>query len=173
MRRNAPLYRTAFEIELPEAPAAAWLHYLGRKFAAAGIDAGPGALAALVERTGGHPQDTMMVAAEAYAALCAAGQDALRLEEVAAAGDRVLRALELAFQAEWQDLARERGARIALARIAQGGAVHQGLSKAESKAASVALQRAVREGVVRRLARGRYAVGEPLFAEWLRATVTG
>jgi len=172
VKHNEPLYRTAFEVELPDAPWSDWMAYLHRKFAEAQIEPDRGALAALLERTGGHPQDTMMLAAEAYASLCRQDQRVLRMEGVAEAGDRVLKALELAFQAEWQDLSRDRGARIALPRIAKGESIHQGLSNAESKAASVALQRLVREGTVGRASRGRYTLREPLFGEWLRLTVT-
>lgn len=172
VRHNEPLYRAALEYGLPEADPAEWRAYLERKFREVGVAGSPGALEAMLERTGCHPQDTMLLAGEAYAVLCRERRDCLTLEDVAAAGDRVLEALALAFQSEWQEMAGERGARIVLPRIAAGIPVHAGLSRAESKAAAVALSRLVREGVVRRSGRGRYAVREALLAEWLRASAT-
>ncbi len=120
----------------------------------------------LVGRTGAHPRDTMMVAAELYTHLC------LERRDVASATDRVLQALDVAFGAAWSDLARDWGCRIALPRVANHRPVHAGLSHAESKAARAALKRLLAEGLIRREGPGRYTLREPLWADWLRATTS-
>lgn len=173
VRQNEPLYRTAFEYDLPDATRREWHAYLERKLAEAGIEPAVGSLETLLSRTGWHPQDTMMLAADVYAVLCREQRDRLTVDDIRAGGDRLLQALELAFQAEWLELARDRGARIALPRIASGEPVHGGLSRAESKATADALRRLVREGLARRSARGRYVLRETLFGEWLRVRVNG
>jgi hypothetical protein len=173
VRPNEPLYRTATEYDLPDAGLDAWHAYLAGKFAAVGVSTTAAALRHLLVRTGGHPQDTMMLAADAYAMLCREDRDTLTADDVSVSGDRLLKSLSLAFEAEWSDLSGDRGARIALPRIARAEPVHHGLSPAENKAATTALQRLVREGLVRRAGRGRYMLREPLFGEWLRINMRG
>lgn len=172
VQNNEPLYRTAFEYELPDATRSEWRGYLERKLAEGKIEPTPGAVDAMLDRTGCHPQGTMMLAADVYAVLCRERRDRLTMDDIAEGGDRLLKSLILAFQAEWQDISKDRGARIALPRIASGEPVHGGLSRAESKATTDALGRLVRDGIVRRTDRGRYLLREALFAEWLRIAVS-
>ena len=168
IKQNEPLYRTAFDVEMVNPPEEEWRAYLSRKYEAVGIGCDGRALSALLERTGCHPQDIMMVAEHAYVRLIGENSDRLTVDVVAEAGDRTLTELSLAFQAEWESLSDLKGARIVLPRIASGEPIHRNLSHAESNAVTTALTRLRREGVISRGYRGRYSIRESLFAEWLR-----
>lgn len=166
-----PLYRAAFEVELPDADAAEWTAYLARKFHSVGIAATSACLDRVVAETGAHAQDTMLVADALYSLAYRDRRTDCTEEDAALAVAAALSGLRTAFAAEWDRLSADHGARIALSRIAKGEPVHSGLTHRESNATSGALRRLAEDGVIVRTGRGRYHIRERLFAAYLAATM--
>ena len=166
-----PLYRAALEVDLPDPAPDEWTGYLARKLHTVGITATAACLDRIVVETGGHPQDTMLVAAALYGRLYGERQTSSTEEDAVRAVATALGGLQTAFASEWERLSADRGARIALSRIAKGELVHAGLSHTESKAASQALRHLVADGLVLKAGRGRYRIRERLFAAYVADTM--
>lgn len=156
-------YRFAYPLELPPIPDAAWRGYIATKLRDLGRDASDGALAAILEATGGHPYDTMAVASRALYLAERFGRpqvDADLAREAVAAVER-----ELAVVLEAELTAMPPRAREVLTRIALTAPLY-----AESRAPAT-LGRVLRglgaDGVITRLGRGRYTIGERMLARYL------
>lgn len=159
-----PLYRFADILPLPPIAHHDWVAYAERKFHEAGIGVRNGALEELVERTGGHPFDTMKVL-----------QHLARIQE-RDQGPGITRDLcWLAHQEAAQELARYFEAEIArlqlpyaramLLRLSRGEGLYvPGVNPGQNKRTVDGL---IQSGILRRVAPRRYQFEEPMLAEFL------
>lgn len=87
-RPDAPLGGYGGSYSLSPIAAYEWEEGIAERFERASVEADQAAVARIVELGDGHPRATMLVAAEAYAAVCEAGVDSLDAGIVAQAWDR-------------------------------------------------------------------------------------
>ncbi len=160
---SKPFFRFATVLELPPVPDEAWRTYMRRRLAERKISIDDAALDGILSYTGGHPYDTMQVAYEAY--LLAGRLRRIDAKIVGAACTEAEAHLRSIFEAELDALGSR--SRVLLGRIVRGEPLHVG--ERSSGAVHRALDNLVRQGIIRRIARGRYEFVEPMLARHLLA----
>jgi len=161
--RSKPFFRFATLLDLPPVPDEAWRVYIRRRLAERQIAVDDGAIDVILAYTGGHPYDTMQVAYEAHLLARRSRQIDARI-----AGAACLEAeshLRSIFEAELDALG-SRG-RVLLGRIARREPLYAG--ERASGTVDHTLQNLIRQGMVRRIARGRYELVEPMLARHMLA----
>ena len=147
-----------------------WLSYIQEKLGERQLRIDDLAVDAILDATGGHPQDTMQVCAALYYLMRDAGLRVVTPEVIGVALEQSLRELERPFALHWADLGKGKYLQQVAKRIAHGAVLYAtngggAVPRAEVLRALAALQA---RGLVTRLARGRYAFVEPLFGEYVR-----
>lgn len=160
--RRQPFFPFADMLALPPVPAAAWRDYLAQRFGALRTPASDAAIDLIVEYTGGHPQDTMRAAYEAY--LLGRASHSIDAHLAAGACQEAQTALADVFEAELDGLGLT--ARVLLTRIANGEEIFTGARTPSTVART--LRDLTRQGVLSKLGRGRYAFVESMMARHLR-----
>jgi hypothetical protein len=175
--KGRALYRFAVPLDLADAAGhrfgidpGDWHAYLRRKFAARRISLAETEMDRLLDATGGHPQDTMQVAAALYYLLRDAGLRAASGDLLAVAYEQALRELERAFALQWTQLGSQKYLQTIAKRIARGAAVYASDAPGAVPRAEVlrGLEALRARGLVVRFGRGRYDFIEPMFGEFVR-----
>jgi hypothetical protein len=160
-----PFYRFAEPSRLPPIPLASWAEYLEARFASRDLTIPFAVLNDLVEATGGHPADTMLVASHVYYATRDSRSHEVTSALLQAGYAQALADLSQYFEVIWAGLGRP-------ARSAARGLIETGQPYAGGTEESSSVARAMRIleelGVARRDGPRRWAVAEPMFADWLR-----
>jgi uncharacterized protein len=160
-----PFYRFAEPSHLPPIPLASWSGYLEARFASRDLTVPVAVLRDLVEGTGGHPADTMLVASHVYYAARDSRSGEVTSALLQAGYAQALADLSQFFEVIWAGLGRP-------ARSAARGLVETGQPYAGGQEAPAAVARAMRTleelGIAQRAGPRRWAVGEAMFADWLR-----
>ncbi len=162
---NEAFFRYAVSLPVPEIPPNAWSHYLVRKFFERGISITQAEVGALLKITGGHPQDTMLVASEAYYVLMEINCHVVNLTVLEIAYQRALESLMRAFEELWGGLSEHRGAQQLIKKVASG-------ERPYSKNASPArvgriLAYVMSQGILVKVGRGQYEFLEPMFRDYV------
>lgn len=155
---SKPFFRFATMLDLPPVPDEAWRTYMRRRLAERRIAIDDAAIDAILAYTGGHPYDTMLVAYEAH--LLARRSRQIDTKIVGAAYMEAEAHLNSIFEAELDALG-SRG-RVLLGRLARSEPLYA--DERASGTVDRALRDLVRQGVIRRIARGRYEFVEPMLA---------
>ncbi len=175
--RGRPLYRFAVAHDLAEAGGhrfgidpADWHAYLARKLRSKGVAIREAEADRLLDLTGGHPQDTMQLAAALYHFMRDAGLRAVTAETVDLAYERAMRELERPFSLHWDDLGSQKYLQQVARRIAHDEPLYAARADDEVPRAEVlrAVRSLQRRALVVRTGRGRYEFLEPMFAEHVR-----
>lgn len=160
-----PFYRFAEPNRLPPIPQTSWSAYLEARFASRGLTIPVAILTDLLEATGGHPADTMLVASHVYYAAQDSRSTEITSALLQAGYAHALDDLSQYFDVVWAGLGRT-------ARSAARGLVDTGQPYAGGQEAPSAVARAMRTleelGLAQRAGPRRWAVAEPMFADWLR-----
>jgi hypothetical protein len=98
--------------------------YIAAKFRARGILCPPEPINEAISKSGGHPQDTMVVCSELYYALLEAGQDIISLELVQLGYERALLTLAPIYDEILDDLNLSFVGRQVLKRIATAASIY-------------------------------------------------
>src|SRR5262249_51214907 len=158
-----PFYRFAEPSRLPPIPLASWSAYLEARFASRDLTIPVAVLTDLLEATGGHPADTMLVASHVYYAARDSRSREVTRALLQAGYAQALDDLSQYFEVIWAGLGRP-------ARSAARGLVETGQPYAGGQEAPVAIARAMRTleelGVAHRVGARRWGVAEPMFADW-------
>lgn len=162
-RSSQPFFRFATLLELPPVPDEAWRTYIRRRLAERKISIDDAAIDGILAYTGGHPYDTMQVAYEAH--LLARRSRQIDTKIVGAACVEAEAHLHSIFEAEL-DAFGSRG-RVLLGRIARRGPLY--VDERASGTVDRTLDDLVRQGIIRRIARGRYEFVELMLARHLLA----
>jgi len=162
--RHKPLYRAAVETAMPDPSPGEWVPYLRRKFEEVGIQAGDEVLGELLGATGGHPYDTMLVAARLHLAMYLRQEHFPQPEDAQQAVIRTVEELGSDFDAQWSELGGPD--RLVLTRIAHGVAPFRGHARhsSEEQATTRAIRALRRNEFIVQDGRGAYRFREPLFA---------
>jgi hypothetical protein len=161
-----PFYRFAWREELPAVPQAAWAEYLDRKFDSAGVAASQ-VLGLLLERTGGHPQDTMFLANELYLVAREYGLDAVGIAQLEQATERTMLLLGEFFRRDWEGLSSTE--QVVLRALATGERPYRATGRTRGTAR--ALEKLVELGALERRGRGNYRFFEEMFRRWVATAV--
>lgn len=164
-------YRFAAELPFPPAPdPEAWCPYLKRKYASRGLSISSSAARRLAERSGGHPLDTMTLAAAAYYAALELGAAVIDGTVVDLAYERAMAELARSFDETWTELGERVDARLVARRLALGEPVTSGSKtrRPHPQQAQTALAYLQRRGIIVRAGRGSYRFVEPMFGEYIR-----
>ena len=163
-RPHTPFFKFAIVRPLPGVPAEAWVGYLHDRYREAGRAVSAEFCRALVERTGGHPHCTMVVANKVLmvGSLQAGIPEAALLELAYAAG---LEDLAATYDETYRSCASPPAAPEVLMRLAAGAPPYRDQAGTPVRRALAAL---TDSALVRRVERGKYAFVEPMFADWLR-----
>jgi uncharacterized protein len=160
-----PFYRFAEPSRLPPIPLASWSEYLEARFASRDLTIPVAILTDLLEATGGHPADTMLVASHVYYATRDSRSGEVTGALLQAGYAQALDDLSQYFDVIWAGLNRP-------TRSAARGLVETGQPYAGGQEAPAAIARAMRTleelGIALRDGPRRWAVAEPMFADWLR-----
>jgi len=166
-KSGSPLYRALLPRKLPDPQPEEWLPFLTDRFRSLGISFEPDALEVVTARCGGFAQDVMKVAHELFVSASLAHKNKLTAGDCEAGVEAALEELDDSFDELWARIGQDRGARLAVARIANGRRLWEGLSKTDQSAVQHSLKGLEVEGIVVKLGRAAYALREPLFAEHL------
>jgi len=164
-RSNAPLLRYAMEVPLRPIPAEAWVDYIVRKFQSIDVTCSRLLAAGLVEATGGHPADTMMLCAQLTSLLRQQPTDQVTPELLATAVDRTRMSLRVIFDEVWSEIGSTAHARLIAQRLAFGQPLSTGLRGPQ---ASRALKVLADKGLVERTP-ARWGFREPLFRVYVQS----
>jgi len=145
-----------------------WHLYIRKKFGSRGIKLAEALVDDLLDRTGGHPQDTMQVCGELYYFMRDAGARTATAQLVALAYEQALRELERAFALVWTDLGKQKYQQQVAKRIARGEVLFKTTPDLPRIEVLRALDAMRARGLVLRIGRGRYEFVEPMFAEYVR-----
>lgn len=168
--RHAALYRFADVVPVPVPDRGAWSGYLSAKLRSAGAEATVPAVPLLRDLTGGHPDDTVRVANEAFALARALGRPTLDMDTVQEAVDRSTQWLTPAFQAQLDEAGRTGTARAVLRDLAHDEKIYRGGRNPSS--ARRAVDHLIDLAIVEKTGRGKYRFVEPLFARYLRSPLS-
>lgn len=164
-------YRFASELSFPPWPGAdEWIPYLQRKYSNRGLAISRTDARQLVGLSGGHPLDTMALAAAAYHAALEIAASEITSTIVDTAFERAMSELARSFDELWTELGERSEARLVTRRLAIGQPVTSGGGgrKLHQQQVQIVLSFLQRKGIVVREERGVYRFVEPMFAEYVR-----
>ncbi|MDA8333445.1 MAG: ATP-binding protein [Peptococcaceae bacterium] len=166
IRENEPFFRFASLEALPPVPALVWEGYLRRKLQLAGVTVNKNFARHMAEAAGGHPGDLMHLG-NAVMDVWNGELDTGTLLD--AAYQLTMSRLTPTFGEMWRLLASHPGAQVVARRVATGDPLY---GKSGRKPSSFQVTRAVHflaeEGILEKVARGHYAFGEKMFADYIR-----
>ncbi|MFN8637103.1 MAG: hypothetical protein U0893_24920 [Chloroflexota bacterium] len=160
-----PFFRFAEPSRLPDVPRRSWSAYLEARFADRGLTIPVAILSDLLDATGGHPADTMLVASHVYYAARDSRSTEVTSALLQAGYGQALDDVGQYFDVLWAGLGRGE-------RTVAHSLVETGQPYARSQVPPSGVARAMRTledlGLAHRLGPRRWGVAEPMFADWLR-----
>ncbi len=163
--RKEAFYRFAVVLPIPPIPEDSWLEYIAKKFAEQHIKADDRVIEEILRKTGGHPQDTMLVCSEIYYAVLEAEEKNVTLEYVQLGHSRALLTLTQVYNEILDEIGQRTHARNVLKRIATGNRIYiQEDNPNENKRA---LDYLATKAIVEKCGRGSYKFIEPMFQEYI------
>ena len=142
------------------------MQYLSVKLRERGSAINGAALELLLDLTGGHPDDTVRVANEAFSLAQALGRSTVDMDTVQGAVDRTQEWLSSGFYAQLNEAGRSGVAREVLRDLAHGASPY-GAGRRPAGVRRV-VDRLIDLAIIERVDRGRYRFVEPLFQRYLR-----
>ncbi|MBS3943305.1 MAG: AAA family ATPase [Dethiobacter sp.] len=162
--RKHALYRFAQIFAIPPVPKQAWVSYIAAKFASRDIQTEETLLERMVDLTGGHPQDVMLLCSEVYYVLLDVAKSTVTRGVVDVAYQRTMEMLTPLFSEMWVEAGAKKRAREILFCLAEENKPYLRLHPNEVKRI---LDWLVKQGFIEKEGRGKYVFTEPMFAAWL------
>ncbi|MGB9826106.1 MAG: AAA family ATPase [Desulfofundulus sp.] len=163
--RKEAFYRFAVILPIPPIPEDSWVTYITRKFAEQHIEVDSEMVRGILQKTGGHPQDTMLVCSEIYYALLEAGKNIMTSKFVQLGYDRALLTLIQVYDEMLDELSQKSHAREVLKRIATRDKVYT--RKDNPNEIKRALDYLIAKAIIEKSGRGSYKFIEPMFQEYI------
>ena len=163
--RREAFYRFAVILPIPPIPENAWVDYIARKFAEQSIEADDETVREIIRKTGGHPQNTMLVCSEIYYALLETEKSSITPGIMRTGFDRALLRLSQVYDEALDELGQRSYVRQVLKRIATGNKVYT--QKTNPNEIKRAVDHLINKGVIEKHGRGSYRFVEPLFGEYV------
>ncbi len=158
-------YRFAVPLPVPPVPQDSWLPYIKSKFAGRQVEADTSVVRELLELTGGHPYDTMLLCNEAYQLAALGGHNALTLPVLQHAYDQAQTILKPAFTEILTEIGRSAQMRDVLCKLATDQPPYKG--KPQSNAVTRSINKLEEKGIIERVTRARYRFMEPMFKDFI------
>ncbi|GBF32869.1 hypothetical protein DCCM_1065 [Desulfocucumis palustris] len=163
--RKEAFYRFATILPIPPIPENAWIKYIIERFSHRGINTEYEIIKEILNRTGGHPQDTMLVCSEIFYALLEAEENTITPGIVRLGYDRALITLTPVYDEILDELSQRFKVRDVLKRIAFGKSVYaKNINPNEAKRA---VDHLVSKAIIQKKGRGSYTFVEPMFQEYI------
>jgi hypothetical protein len=163
--RREAFYRFAVILPIPSIPDSSWFDYISKKFADQDIEAGDGAVREILQKTGGHPQDTMLVCSEIYYALLEAKEKTLVSEYVQIGYSHAMLTLAQVYNEILDEIGGRNHAREVLKRLAVGGRAY--IKRDNPNEVKRVLDYLVTKAIIEKNGRGAYKFIEPMFREYI------
>lgn len=163
--RREAFYRFAVILPIPPIPERSWVAYITRKFAGQNIAVDDETAREILQKTGGHPQNTMLVCSEIYYALLETEKTVLTPGIVRVGFDRAMLRLSQVYDETLDELGHRPQVRQVLKRIAAGNSVYA--QNANPNEIKRALDYLIDKAVIEKSGRGSYRFIEPLFREYV------
>lgn len=170
--KNQAFYRFANMLPIPGITKEAWVDYIQGKFNGKNIEAEEEAIQYVLELSGGHPQDTMLVCSEIYFALLEAEQKKLRYEFVKIGFERAFLTLEPVFDEIIDEIGSNSGTRRVLLSVAKGERIYSNF-KGNPNEMKRAIDTLVEKAMISKASRGLYVFVEPMFKEYILRRMDG
>ena len=164
--KRQAFYRFATILPIPPIPTEAWKEYLSRKFLEKKIAANDGSFIEILDFSGGHPQDTMLLCSEVYYALLEAGEGKLTLDFVRTGYNRALLTLSPVFDELLDELGKTINVRHVLISIAKGNRIYSGLNSNPNEIKR-AVDILIEKAIIEKSSRGSYYFVEPMLKNYL------
>ncbi|SFH09592.1 hypothetical protein SAMN05660649_03835 [Desulfotomaculum arcticum] len=163
--RKEAFYRFATSLPIPPIPENAWIKYIIKKYSDRGINIEYEIVKEILTRTGGHPQDTMLVCSEIFYALLEAGENTITPGIVRLGYDRALITLTPVYDEILDELSQRFQVRDVLKRIAFGKNIYaKNINPNEAKRA---IDYLIAKAIIQKAGRGSYTFVEPMFQAYL------
>ncbi len=163
--RKEAFYRFAVVLPIPPIPEDSWLAYITQKFGEQHIKADDKVIREILQKTGGHPQDTMLVCSEIYYTLLETGEKTITPEYLRLGYNRALLTLAQVYNEILDEIGQRTHAREVLKRIAAGDRVY--IKRDNPNEIKRALDYLITKAVIEKSGRGSYKFVEPMFREYL------
>ena len=168
--KRQAFYRFATILPIPPVSAGAWEEYISRKFVEKKISVNDGAISEILARSGGHPQDTMLLCSEIYYALLEAGEERLTLDFVQLGYARALATLSPVFDELLDDLGKTTHTRNVMIALANGKRIYSGQSSNPNEIKR-AVDILIAKAIIEKSSRGSYHFVEPMLKDYLVHTI--
>lgn len=163
--RREAFYRFAVVLPIPSVPEESWLEYISRKFKERGIEADEAAVKEILKKTGGHPQDTMLVCSEIYYALLETGEKTVTWEYAQLGYNRALLTLAQIYDEILDEVGQRAYARKVIKRLATGDRIYS--KRDNPNEVKRALDFLIEKAIIEKSGRGLYKFIEPMFRDYL------
>ena len=164
--KSQAFYRFATILPIPPIPTDAWKKYLSRKFLERKILTNDRLFSEILDYSGGHPQDTMLLCSEVYYALLEAGQEKLSLDFIRTGYNRALLTLSPVFDELLDELGKTTNVRHVLTCIAKGLRIYSGTNSNPNEIKR-AVDLLISKAVIEKSSRGCYYFVEPMLKNYL------
>ena len=164
--KSQAFYRFATILPIPPIPTEAWKEYLSRKFLERKIVTNDRLFSEILDFSGGHPQDTMLLCSEVYYALLEAGEEKLTLDFVRTGYNRALLTLSPVFDELLDELGKTSNVRHVLTCIAKGLRIYSGTNSNPNEIKR-AVDTLIARAVIEKSSRGSYYFVEPMLKNYL------
>ncbi|CAA7599398.1 P-loop containing nucleoside triphosphate hydrolase [Acididesulfobacillus acetoxydans] len=158
-------YRFAAILPVPPIPVESWVPYMKKKYEDRGIAGTEKLYEKIVDLSGGHPQDTMVLCSEIYYAAVEAGVHKLSLDIVQYGYHNAILTLASVFNAMIDEINQVPLALRILNQIAQGKSLYSREHNPNENKRAVDFL--LKRGIIEKNAHGRYAFVEPMFRDYL------
>lgn len=168
--KRQAFYRFATILPIPAVPEAAWGAYISKKFTEKKITISHQTVAEVLNKSGGHPQDTMLLCSEIYYALLEADEDNVTPAFVQLGYARALTTLSPVFDELLDELGKTALTRNVLTALAAGKRIYAGLSHNPNEVKR-AVDTLIAKGIIKKSGRGTYHFTEPMLKDYLMETI--
>ena len=164
--KRQAFYRFATILPIPSIPTVAWKEYLSHKYTEQKIIVNDSSLSQILDMSGGHPQDTMLLCSEVYYALLEAGEEKMTLDFVRIGYTRALLTLSPVFDELLDELGKTSNVRHVLTCIAKGLRIYSG-NNSNPNEIKRAVDILIAKAVIEKSSRGSYYFVEPMLKNYL------
>lgn len=168
--KKQAFYRFATILSIPAVSNGAWTEYIERKFKEININISEDIIAEILNLSGGHPQDTMLLCTEIYYSLLEANENMLTFELVRLGYSRALLTLSPVFDERLDELGNVASTRYVLMSLAKGLRLYAGHKKNPNdikRAVDVLISKAI----IEKSGHGSYRFIEPMLKDYLTNSI--
>lgn len=163
--KNQAFYRFATNLPIPPIPTEAWRKYIKTKLNKSNINVSDRIINEILNLSGGHPQDTMLLCTEIHYAMLEVGEKSINLDLVQLGYERALLTLSPVFDELLDELEQTANTKHVLICLAKGFHIYRkDKNPNDIKRAVDAL---LAKAIIEKKGRGKYLFVEPMLKDYL------